>query len=170
MVAETARQVLEECGVDPARFSLEWASAAEAPRFVELVTGFVGRVKGLGRLGTAEGEAPPEVLAERLEAGCAALNNTKVRTALGNVAKALKKGGDYDPEKIREAVAGKVRPAVRKERIAHQLQAILASGPAAVDDLVARIGATEEEVRQAAEALVKRGKVEEKDGAYALAS
>ncbi len=170
VVAETARQVLEECGVEPGRFSLEWASAAEAPRFVELVTTFVNKIKGFGPLGSGEGEAPFEIMRERLESGCAALNSTKVRTALGNVAKSLKKSGEYDPDKIREAVAGKVRPAVRKERIAHQLQAILSRGAAAVDDIIARIGAPEEDVRQAVETFVKRGKLQEKDGALALAS
>ena len=169
MVAETARQALEECGINPERFSLEWASAAEAPRFVELVTGFVNSVKALGPLGTAEGEASRDVIGERMDAAVEALNSPKVRTSLGNVAKGLKKTNDYSPENIKELVGGKVIPALRKERVSRQLMTALAKGGAALSDLAGRIGAPEDDVQSALDALVKKGKVEEKAGSYILA-
>ena len=40
--------VLENCGIDPNRFRIEWVSSAEAPRFVEVVTRFVRDIKELG--------------------------------------------------------------------------------------------------------------------------
>jgi F420-non-reducing hydrogenase iron-sulfur subunit len=40
--------VLEVQGINPARFALEWVSSAEAPRFAELVTRFIGKIKDLG--------------------------------------------------------------------------------------------------------------------------
>ena len=40
--------VLENCGIDPNRFRMEWVSSAEAPRFVEVVTRFTGDIKALG--------------------------------------------------------------------------------------------------------------------------
>jgi F420-non-reducing hydrogenase iron-sulfur subunit len=42
------RTVLEVQGIDPERFALEWVSSAEAPRFAELVTRFIGKIKDLG--------------------------------------------------------------------------------------------------------------------------
>jgi F420-non-reducing hydrogenase iron-sulfur subunit len=42
------RAVLEIQGIDPERFALEWVSSAEAPRFAELVTRFINKIKELG--------------------------------------------------------------------------------------------------------------------------
>lgn len=40
--------VLEDSGIDPQRFAIEWVSSAEAPRFAEKVTGFTETIKALG--------------------------------------------------------------------------------------------------------------------------
>ena len=47
--------VLEDSGIDPERFALEWVSSAEAPRFAELVAQFTDKIRTLGPnpLGTA---------------------------------------------------------------------------------------------------------------------
>lgn len=39
---------LEEQGIDPDRFSIVWVSSAEAPRFAQLVTDFVSKIRELG--------------------------------------------------------------------------------------------------------------------------
>jgi len=41
--------VLEDLGVDPQRFAIEWVSSAEAPRFAEVVTRFTEKIRRLGR-------------------------------------------------------------------------------------------------------------------------
>jgi len=92
-----------------------------------------------------------------------------VRTSLGNVAKGLHKSNDYSPENIRELVAGKITPAFRTERINNQVLAILKKGAAGMDELISRIGASQEEVQTVLDGLVKKGKVEEKEGSYSLA-
>ncbi len=40
--------VLEDMGIDPERFAIEWVSSAEAPRFAELVTKFTEKIRELG--------------------------------------------------------------------------------------------------------------------------
>lgn len=55
--------VLEDSGIDPARFALEWVSSAEAPRFAELVTSFTERIRSLGP--NPLGTSPPT--ANRME-------------------------------------------------------------------------------------------------------
>jgi F420-non-reducing hydrogenase iron-sulfur subunit len=42
------KAVLEVQGIDPERFALEWVSSAEAPRFAELVTRFVNKIREMG--------------------------------------------------------------------------------------------------------------------------
>jgi len=40
--------VLEDMGIDPERYAIEWVSSAEAPRFAQLVTKFTEKIKELG--------------------------------------------------------------------------------------------------------------------------
>jgi hypothetical protein len=84
------RKVLVQVGIKPERFSLQWASAAEAPRFVRLITDFTQQIKELGPLGEAEGIGPDE-LKQRLDKGLAALSNRKLRMSFGTATKSLRK-------------------------------------------------------------------------------
>jgi F420-non-reducing hydrogenase iron-sulfur subunit len=40
--------ILEDAGIDPDRFAIEWVSGAEGPRFAEKVTEFTAKIKALG--------------------------------------------------------------------------------------------------------------------------
>ena len=40
--------VLENSGIDPERYRIEWVSSAEAPRFAEVVKRFIQDIKALG--------------------------------------------------------------------------------------------------------------------------
>lgn len=55
------RRVLEHIGLNPERLRIEFMSGAEANLFVEVVGGFVKRVKDLGPLGEAEGISRDEL-------------------------------------------------------------------------------------------------------------
>ena len=44
------RNLLSYAGIDPHRLRLEWVSAAEAPRFVQVTTEFVEQIRELGPL------------------------------------------------------------------------------------------------------------------------
>jgi hypothetical protein len=103
--------VLTEIGIKPERFSLQWASAAEAPRFVKLITEFTGKVKELGPLGEAEGIAPDELQA-RLEKGLAAVSSRKVRMVYGNTAKTIRKEAIFTQEYISGVIEEKLSKAI----------------------------------------------------------
>jgi F420-non-reducing hydrogenase iron-sulfur subunit len=45
---EAVKIVLETIGIDSRRFSIEWCSSAEAPRFAHLVTAFTEQIRKLG--------------------------------------------------------------------------------------------------------------------------
>ncbi len=45
---EAIRIALENCGIDPERFRMEWVSSAEATRFVDAVGRFSAHIKELG--------------------------------------------------------------------------------------------------------------------------
>jgi hypothetical protein len=103
--------VLKEIGINPARFSLQWASAAEAPRFVKLITEFTGKIKELGPLGQSEGIAPDELQA-RLEKGLAAVSSRKVRMVYGTTAKAIRKEGIFTQDYISAVIGEKLNKAI----------------------------------------------------------
>ncbi len=44
------RRLLEQFGIEPERFRLEWISSAEAPKWVQLVREFTEQVRALGPL------------------------------------------------------------------------------------------------------------------------
>ena len=46
--AQAIKLVLEDLGIDPERFAIEWVSSAEAPRFAQVVTEFTEKIKSLG--------------------------------------------------------------------------------------------------------------------------
>lgn len=84
------RKVLEEVGIKKERYDLEWASAAEAPLFVRLITDFTRRMEELGPIGEAEGLSKEEVR-ERLEKALNFVSSQKTRISLGNASKAVRK-------------------------------------------------------------------------------
>jgi hypothetical protein len=103
--------VLEGIGVNPERFSLQWASAAEAPRFVKLITEFTNKIKELGPLGQAEGIEPDEMKA-RLGKALAAVSSRKVRMVFGMTTKSIRKEGNFTPEYINAVIGEKLSKAI----------------------------------------------------------
>jgi hypothetical protein len=105
-------KVLEEVGIKPERFSLKWASAAEAPRFVKLITQFTEDIKKLGPLGEAEGLEPEELKA-RLTKALKVMEDRKVRMFFGNATKALRKEGIFTQEHISAVIDEKMTKTVK---------------------------------------------------------
>ena len=103
--------VLKEIGINPDRFSLQWASAAEAPRFVKLITEFTDKIKKLGPLGESEGIGSDELQA-KLEKGLAAVSSRKVRMVYGNTTKTIRKEGIFTPEYISSVIEEKLSKAI----------------------------------------------------------
>jgi hypothetical protein len=83
------RKVLDEVGLHPDRFNLKWASAAEAPRFVKLITEFTAKVKELGPLGAIE-NLKPEEAAERAQKALELVSDRKLRMGFANLTKNLR--------------------------------------------------------------------------------
>ena len=46
--AEAIKLMLQDFGIEEARFRLEWVSASEGPRFAQVVTEMVAKIKELG--------------------------------------------------------------------------------------------------------------------------
>lgn len=106
-------RVLKEIGIREERFSLQWASAAEAPRFVRLITDFTRQMQELGPIGKAEGLSREE-LQERLARGLEVVSDQKVRVSFGNAAKAVRKDAVWTHEHIGEIINTKMEKTLEK--------------------------------------------------------
>ncbi len=137
---------------------LEWASASEAPRFVTLITNFVEQIKDLGPLGEKEGLSEAS-LRLRLEAARVVTGGMRFRAALGNLARELKKAGDYSPEGIARRVEEKILPLLKKEILENELKALLEKGPISVDALAEKTGFYPGEIASLLQVFSKRGQV-----------
>ena len=109
-----SRKLLTEAGVHPERFALDWASAAEAPLYVELITKFTGRVKELGPLGSSDGK-PLEEIRRKLLAAKSAASNVKLRTQFAKLTQELRQENDYSSQRIETRMSEKLNDAILRE-------------------------------------------------------
>jgi len=116
---------MEVAGVKPERLALDWASAAEASLFVELITKFTNELKELGPLGEAEGIDRDE-LKLKLLAARSAVESVKLRTRFAKLAQELRDSNKHTPEVIEARMAEKVNDAIIRQ-IAKQEKAIAES-------------------------------------------
>jgi F420-non-reducing hydrogenase iron-sulfur subunit len=107
-------KLLKEAGVNLERFTLDWASAAEAPLYVELITNFTKKIKELGPLGAAEG-IPLEELKLRLLAARTAAESVKLRTQLAKLTLDLRQENTYSAEAIEAKMSNKLNEAIGRE-------------------------------------------------------
>jgi F420-non-reducing hydrogenase iron-sulfur subunit len=114
VMEQFTRKLLTEAGVHEERLALDWASAAQAPLYVELITRFTERIRALGPLGTSEGR-PLEEIRQRLRAAVAAASSVKLRTQFGKLTQEMRQGKDYSPQVLETRISEKLNEAIRRE-------------------------------------------------------
>jgi hypothetical protein len=105
------KKILAEIGIKPERYNLQWASAAEAPRFVKLITEFTAKIRELGPLGQAEGMAPEEIRT-RISKALELVNSQKLRMSFGTATRTLRKDNDYSDAHLAEVIGDKLSKAI----------------------------------------------------------
>jgi hypothetical protein len=101
-------------GINPDRFSLDWASAAEAPLYVQLITRFTSLIKELGPLGETEGMSF-EKLKLRLSMVRSLATNVKLRTRFARLTQYLRQKDDYSSQLIEAEMSEKLDEALLRE-------------------------------------------------------
>ena len=160
---EFVRKILAKIGIDSDRFVLKWASAAEGPRFVKLITDFTAKIKSIGPLGDSEGVSKDE-LQIKLLAARSALEKAKLRTGLGNLTKGFRKEGDYSDQQIKDKVNEKLSKSIDTEIDRNEtLLRIQEQGPISFDELAKKIGVSGTDIEKYVAAFSKKGLVAETD-------
>ena len=161
---EFVRKILSKVGINNDRFALEWASAAEGPRFVKLITDFTAKIKSLGPLGETENVNLDE-LRIKLLATRSALEEAKLRTGLGNLTKGFRKEGDYSDQIIKDKVKDKLTKSIDTEIAKNEtLLRIQKEGPISFDDLTKKIGVSGTDIEKYVNTFSKKGLVVEAEG------
>jgi len=102
--AALVHEVLSRLGVNNQRFLIDWASAAEGPNFVKIITAFTQQVAALGPLGASENLAADN-LRRQLSQAAEESRDRKLRTGLINASREMMKTRDFS----RDSIAALVR-------------------------------------------------------------
>ncbi len=86
--------MLKHLEINPERLLLEWVSAAEGPRFAEVVTNFTNQVKEIGPL-AADDPKGAQHLKTRLAAAERAVSGEKLRWVAAKQTEFMKDGNKY---------------------------------------------------------------------------
>ena len=87
-------RILRHLEINPKRLLIEWVSAAEGPRFAEVVTGFTNQIKEIGPL-SADDPRGEEHLRDRLVAAERAASGEKLRWVAAKQTEFMKDGNRY---------------------------------------------------------------------------
>ncbi len=117
--ASLVHEMLDRLGIARERFLIDWASAAEGPNFVKIITAFTQRIRELGPLGQTEGKKQAE-LRQQLVQAAEAVRGRKIRTGLINASREMMKSRDFS----RSAIAALV-----EEKCAKALEALEMGAP-----------------------------------------
>ena len=127
-------RLLDDLQVNPSRLSLEWVSAAEAPRYVTLIRSFTDRIRELGPLGSSE-DLDVERLMVKFKAAKMALEGKRLRMVIARQAKYMKEAGAYREIPPDHKLHKELDKALAEETAKNGLLLYLQKGPRAVDEL-----------------------------------
>jgi hypothetical protein len=108
------RLIMKAGGLHPERLALEWASAAEGPRYVRLITAFTEKIRRLGPFGTESGHSP-ENLSLALDVARKAVSGRKLRTRLAKATRVCRESSAYDSAALDEIFGKTVDAAISRE-------------------------------------------------------
>ncbi len=134
-------------------------SAAEAPRFVKLVTEFTERIRKLGPLGSIE-NLDPEDLMVKLRAAKMALEGKRLRMVFARQAKYMKHEGAYREIPSDHKLQADMDKALASEMAKNGLLLYLKDSPREAEELAGLLGITSDDVVAHFKKLEKKGLVE----------
>ncbi len=139
--------------------SLEWVSAAEGPRFVDLITGFTNCIKELGPLGSSEG-LDLDPLMVKLKAARMALEGKRLRMVFARQAKYMKQGNIYREIPADHKLHADLEKILVEESATNGLLLYLQYGPRPVDELAELLNISSDNVISLFKKLEKKQLVE----------
>lgn len=147
--------ILERLRIKPERLNLKWVSAAEAPRFVEVITEFGDRIKTLGHMGETEG-VERGILDVRLKAAKLAMESKKLRLIFAKQADYMKVGDSYRELPDDHKLSTQLRSVLSDEIAKQVLRLCLEEKPRSVEELSVFMDVSSENVERYVAELEKK--------------
>jgi hypothetical protein len=143
--------ILDRIGVLNERFSVEWVSAAEGIRFVQVITGFSERIRELGPFGDRE-QPDTTVLGHKLNAALMAVEGRTLRMAFAKQSKLVKESGEYGRFPGRD----KLLETLTRETTMYEALIYLGEKERSAPELAGLLGVPEDQAVSLAEKLKKK--------------
>jgi DNA-binding transcriptional ArsR family regulator len=159
---EAAEKLIGHVGINPQRLALKWVSAAEAPRYVEIVTGFTETIRSLGPLGTNEGSDREEI-AFKLQAVKNLSQQEKFRWILGKRTEFAQDGNAYGEVFTQHELTRLLEGFISEDLQVHTILLLLAKEPLSVKEVAQRLQLEPALVLKHIAALRRRKLVDLKD-------
>jgi len=145
-------------GINRDRLLLEWVSAAEGPRFAQVVTDLTNKARELGPL-SQDSPNGAEALQRKLEAALAAVGSEKLRWVAAKQTEFRQDGNKYG-EVFTDHEIGRMLDGVILEEITLQeILLLLRRQPLSVKELAEMVAAPPPAIMAQVQALRKREKV-----------
>jgi coenzyme F420-reducing hydrogenase delta subunit len=156
---EMTRKLFTYIGVNEERLAFRQCSSGEASVFVELVTEFDEKIRGLGPLG-GEGDRvkAPEIF-RKLEAAEAVLAGEKIRWVIGKRSPFLESGNMYGEVFTEHEFSRAIDMIIVEEMDVQEILARLKDGATSVQDLAKALAIPSERVFRYITALKRKGMV-----------
>ncbi|MBI2859512.1 MAG: hydrogenase iron-sulfur subunit, partial [Chloroflexi bacterium] len=151
-----ARLLLEQSGVNPGRFIIDWVSASEGARFARIATDFTRQVSGLGKLGQGPGE---QAARERLEAAHAVAQQPKLRYLLGRATSFVEQGNRYGEKFTEHELKRMLEGVMLDETLANRIAVASKERLPQIEEMASDLGPPLERVRREASLLQRLGTV-----------
>jgi uncharacterized protein YueI len=139
--------------------SLEWISAAEAPRFVTLIQSFTDRIRELGPLGSSEG-LDVEHLMLKFKAAKIALEGKRLRMTIARQAKYMKEGDAYREIPSDHKLHADFNRILAAETASQELLLYVQDKPRSVEELAELLNLSSDDVIASFKKLEKKKLVE----------
>jgi F420-non-reducing hydrogenase iron-sulfur subunit len=152
-------RLLDDLQVNPSRLSLEWVSAAEAPRYVTLIRSFTAHLRELGPLGSSE-DLDVEHLMVKFKAAKMALEGKRLRMVIARQAKYMKQADRYREIPSDHKLHEDFNKTLAAETASQELLLYVQEKPRSVEELAGLLNLSSDDVIASFNKLEKKKLVE----------
>jgi len=149
-------RLLKHIGVNEERLSFQQCSSGEAAVFVELVTQFSEKIRGLGPIGGAGDTLQAPEIFQKLAAAEAVLDGEKMRWVIGKQTEFTESGNKYGEIFTEHEFVRAIDMIVVEEIETQEILGALKAGSQSVKDLAATLAMPSERVFRYVTALKRR--------------
>jgi len=138
-MVDVAKSIISHIGINPNRLLLEWVSAAEGPRFAQLVTDFTNQLRELGPL-DEEAKSSAGDLSLKLKAARNAVKSEKLRWVAAKQTEFKRDGNKYSEVFTDQEIGRMIDGVVIEEIALQQILLLLEQEKLSVKEISQRLG------------------------------